>query len=171
MLRHSRLACHRVGTPPQVRRLGLSTPSERWRAGRETGAVVIDNLIEREGGQRDDVLVVCLRDRRPFGAIGTKSHVAMGEDETTLGLVVLHREDTVHADARARAQAGEESLAACVPEGVAQTLTAILRPHDEKPHETEFAMVGGEGTAADQFATQGRCDEGSRVPAQNSSAS
>ncbi|MNC25816.1 hypothetical protein D3C75_739230 [compost metagenome] len=87
----------------------------------------------------------------------------MGEDETTLGVVVLHREDAVHADARAWAQAGEESLAACVPEGIAQTLTAIFRPDDEKAHETEFAIVGGDGTAADQFAALVRRDEGGRV--------
>ncbi|MCY1180824.1 hypothetical protein D9M73_212940 [compost metagenome] len=87
----------------------------------------------------------------------------MGEDETALGVVVLHREDAVHAYARARAQAGEESLAACVPEGIAQTLTAIFRPDDEKAHETELAIVGSDGTATDQFAAPARCDEGGRI--------
>ena len=41
-----------------------------------------------------------------------------------------------------------------------ETLTAIFRPDDEETHETEFAVVGGDGTAADQFVAPGRRDEG-----------
>ncbi|MCY1251754.1 hypothetical protein D9M72_655710 [compost metagenome] len=42
-------------------------------------------------------------------------------------------------------------------------MTAIFRPDDEKTHEPEFAIVGGDGAAADQFAVQRRRDEGGRV--------
>ncbi|MNI39327.1 hypothetical protein D3C73_935070 [compost metagenome] len=50
-----------------------------------------------------------------------------------------------------------------MPEGIAQALAAILGPDDEKTHETEFAMVGGDGATADQFLAPGRRDEGGRV--------
>jgi hypothetical protein len=76
----------------------------------------------------------------------------MREDEASLGVVVLHREDTVQADARTRAQTSEEALATGVPEGIAQTLSAIFGPNDEETHEAEFAVVGGDGTAANQLA-------------------
>ncbi|MNT57734.1 hypothetical protein D3C72_1951290 [compost metagenome] len=50
-----------------------------------------------------------------------------------------------------------------MPEGIAQALTAILRPDDEKAHETEFAVVGSDCTATNQFAAPVRCNEGGRV--------
>ena len=52
--------------------------------------------------------------------LGAETHVAMGEDEAALGVVVLHREDAVQTDARAGAQTGEEPLTAGVPERVAE---------------------------------------------------
>ncbi|MNE51818.1 hypothetical protein D3C80_1464640 [compost metagenome] len=84
----------------------------------------------------------------------------MGEHKAALGVVVLHGEYAVHANARPRAQAGQQTVAAGVPQRIAEAMAAKFRAHDEETHEAEFAAVAGDGAAADQFAVQLGSDEG-----------
>jgi len=126
----------------------------------KTEAIVGEDLIERNLGQGDDVFFSDGRSNWSFRDLRAKTEVTMREDEAALGVVILHREDTIQTDAGTRVQPCEQTLTTGVPESIVELPAAKLRPDDKKAHEAEFTLVGGDGATADQFSCELGGDEG-----------